>query len=84
MEEQGITSTDEREWTAGHSEKETTFDPESNEVSEWIKKCHQYVPKDAEYPSTLEELFSHVPRNANWYKYLEERVNQAKNDRNRL
>jgi hypothetical protein len=84
MEEQGITSTDEKEWTAGHSEEETAFDPESNKVSEWMKKCHQYVPKDARYPSTLEELFSHVPRNANWYKYLEERVNQAKNDRNRL
>ncbi|CAH0051590.1 unnamed protein product, partial [Clonostachys solani] len=83
--EQGITSTDEKEWAKNHSDDEETASvTELCEVNEWMKKFHQYVPKDAWQPSTLEELFSYIPKNANWYHELEQRVNQAKNDRNHL
>jgi hypothetical protein len=82
LEELGITSTDEKEWGAAY--EEPTAPTPTNEVEEWTKKFRQYLPKGVTQPDTLEGLLSYVPINANWHKQLKERVNQAKNDLNRL
>ena len=83
-EEPGITSTDEREWTAGHSHEETLSLEGQNELSQWIKKFERYIPGYADIPKTLEDLLNWVPKYDNEYSVLEKRVNQAKNDLNRL
>ncbi|KAK7215819.1 hypothetical protein V2G26_002305 [Clonostachys chloroleuca] len=81
-EEQEITSTDEKEWDKAHSDD--GIPTIINELNDWKRKYKQFIPGHADEPRTLADILKWVPKNEEEREQLEQRVNQAKNDTNRL